>query len=215
MSPAKSRSRFLVNTVTSQTGASMRQPDEPAKQQIVVELLHQLALRAHRVESLQQQRPQQLLRRDRGPAGAAHRAARTRPTAPPAPRPRSPGSTATDDPPAPAPRSSHTRTGSPSAHPTRAFQMPPSTRLKGITKSLRAKDESEFFRNLLVLTASQATVENGRALIAECTARTSFETSRERDGEASSHGRDRVGHVPLGPDRRRRGVGKPREGRRL
>ena len=42
-------------------------PDEPAEQQIVVELLHQLALRSDRVERLQQQRPQQLLRRDRGP----------------------------------------------------------------------------------------------------------------------------------------------------
>ena len=44
------------------------EPDEPAEQQVVVELLHQLPLRAHRVERLQQQRPQQLLRRDRGPA---------------------------------------------------------------------------------------------------------------------------------------------------
>ena len=42
-----------------------REPDEPAEQQIVVELLHQLPFRAHRVERLQQQRPQQPLRRDR------------------------------------------------------------------------------------------------------------------------------------------------------
>ena len=38
------------------------QPDKPAEQQVVVELLHQLPLGAHRVE-----RPQQLLRRDRRP----------------------------------------------------------------------------------------------------------------------------------------------------
>jgi hypothetical protein len=30
------------------------EPDEPAKQQIVVDLFHQLALRAHRVERLQE-----------------------------------------------------------------------------------------------------------------------------------------------------------------
>ena len=45
-----------------------RQADEPAEQQVVVQLLHELALRAHRIESLQQQRPQQLLGRDRRPA---------------------------------------------------------------------------------------------------------------------------------------------------
>jgi hypothetical protein len=47
-----------------------RQSDEPAKQQIVVELLHQLPLGAHRVEGLQEERPQQLLGRNGGPAGA-------------------------------------------------------------------------------------------------------------------------------------------------
>src|SRR6266568_4314711 len=41
---------------------------EPAKQEIVVELLHQLALRAEAVEHLQEQGTQQLLRRDRWPA---------------------------------------------------------------------------------------------------------------------------------------------------
>jgi hypothetical protein len=41
-------------------------PKEPAEQQVVIELLHQLALRAHRVEGLEQQRPQQLLRRNEG-----------------------------------------------------------------------------------------------------------------------------------------------------
>ena len=43
------------------------QPDEPAKQQVVIELLHQLPLAANRVERLQQQRAQQLLRRNRRP----------------------------------------------------------------------------------------------------------------------------------------------------
>jgi hypothetical protein len=42
--------------------------NEPAEQQIVIELLHQLPLGTHRIERLQQQRPQQLLRRDRRPA---------------------------------------------------------------------------------------------------------------------------------------------------
>src|SRR6201988_4418289 len=45
-----------------------RKPDEPAEEQIEVELLHQLPFRAHRIERLQQQRPQQPLRRDRWPA---------------------------------------------------------------------------------------------------------------------------------------------------
>src|SRR5512132_1841498 len=42
--------------------------DEPAEQQTVVQLLHQLPLRADGLKRLQQQRPQQLLRRDRRPA---------------------------------------------------------------------------------------------------------------------------------------------------
>src|SRR5512146_3387065 len=66
ISPPNSRSRFLVNTLTSHTFSSM--PDEPAEQQIVIELFHQLPLRADGVERLQQQRSQQLLRRDRRPA---------------------------------------------------------------------------------------------------------------------------------------------------
>ncbi len=45
-----------------------REPDEPTEQQIVVELFHQLPFRAHRVERLQQQRPQQPLWRDRRPS---------------------------------------------------------------------------------------------------------------------------------------------------
>lgn len=46
-----------------------RQADEPAEQHVVGDLLHQLPLRADREQGLQQQRPQQLLRRDRGAAG--------------------------------------------------------------------------------------------------------------------------------------------------
>src|SRR5258705_406296 len=42
-----------------------READEPAEQQIIVELLHQLPFRAHRVKRLKQQRSQQPLRRDR------------------------------------------------------------------------------------------------------------------------------------------------------
>jgi len=42
--------------------------DEPAEQEIEVQLLHQLALGPHGVERLQQHRPQQLLGRDRGAA---------------------------------------------------------------------------------------------------------------------------------------------------
>jgi hypothetical protein len=41
-----------------------RQLDKPAEQQIIAELLHQLPLRAHRLEGLQQQRAKQLLRSD-------------------------------------------------------------------------------------------------------------------------------------------------------
>src|ERR1700681_3601258 len=42
-----------------------RKPYEPAVQEIVVQLLHQLAFRPNAVEHLQQQGAQQLLRRDR------------------------------------------------------------------------------------------------------------------------------------------------------
>ena len=41
------------------------QAHEPAVEQVVVDLLDQLALAPDRVQHLQQQRPQQLLRRDR------------------------------------------------------------------------------------------------------------------------------------------------------
>jgi hypothetical protein len=42
-------------------------PYEPAEQQVVLHLLHQHPLAPHRVQHLQQQRPQQLRRRDRRP----------------------------------------------------------------------------------------------------------------------------------------------------
>jgi hypothetical protein len=41
---------------------------EPAKQQVIVQLFHQLAFRADRIEGLEQKRPEQLLGRDRRPA---------------------------------------------------------------------------------------------------------------------------------------------------
>jgi hypothetical protein len=41
------------------------QAHEPAEQQVIVELFHQQSFAAHRVQRLQQQRPQQLLRRYR------------------------------------------------------------------------------------------------------------------------------------------------------
>jgi hypothetical protein len=44
------------------------EPDEPPEQQVVLQLLNQQGLAAHRVQCLQQQRPQQMLRRDRGPS---------------------------------------------------------------------------------------------------------------------------------------------------
>src|ERR1039458_8246383 len=43
-----------------------RKPYEPAVQKIVVQLFHELSFRPNAVEHLQQQRAQQLLRRDRG-----------------------------------------------------------------------------------------------------------------------------------------------------
>jgi hypothetical protein len=43
-------------------------PDEPAKQQIELQPLHQLSLRADRIERLQEHRSHQLLRRDRRPS---------------------------------------------------------------------------------------------------------------------------------------------------
>jgi hypothetical protein len=42
------------------------EPDQPAEQKVIVQLLHQQPLRANRVERLQQQRPHQPLGRNRG-----------------------------------------------------------------------------------------------------------------------------------------------------
>ena len=50
-------------------GVIHAQTDEPAEQQVVFELLHQEPLAAHREERLQQQRSQQVLGRNRRPAG--------------------------------------------------------------------------------------------------------------------------------------------------
>lgn len=47
-----------------------RQANEPAEEQVVIHLLHELALRADRIEGLQEQRTQQLLGRDRWPPNA-------------------------------------------------------------------------------------------------------------------------------------------------
>src|SRR6266850_829523 len=42
-------------------------PDKPAEQKVKLQSLHQLAFRADAIERLQQHRPKQLLRRNRGP----------------------------------------------------------------------------------------------------------------------------------------------------
>lgn len=44
--------------------------DKPAEQEVVIQLLHELPLAPHAVEGLQQERSEELLRRDRGAAGA-------------------------------------------------------------------------------------------------------------------------------------------------
>ena len=67
MSPASSRSRFLRERRRRPHRVVHRQADKPAEQQVVVQLLHQQPLAPHGVEHLQQQRAQQLLRRDRRP----------------------------------------------------------------------------------------------------------------------------------------------------
>ena len=45
------------------------QAHEPAEQQVIVQLFHQQPFAAHRVQRLQQERSQQLFRRDRRPPG--------------------------------------------------------------------------------------------------------------------------------------------------
>src|SRR3954452_14982415 len=91
-----------------------------AKQYVVAQLLHQLPLRADREERLQQQGPQQLLGRDRGPSGQRVRADRTRATDAPAPRSPAGGSGAVDDPAAPAPPGPRGRPGDLADDPARA-----------------------------------------------------------------------------------------------
>jgi hypothetical protein len=59
--------RFFAKVDASHTASSMPRRDEPAKQQVEVDPIDQLALRADRVERLQQQGPEQLLRGDRRP----------------------------------------------------------------------------------------------------------------------------------------------------
>ena len=75
------------------------EPDKPAEQQVVVDPLDQLPLRADRIEGLQQQGPQQPLRRDRLPAERRIQRVELAATATSAPRWRSPGSPAADGPP--------------------------------------------------------------------------------------------------------------------
>src|SRR6202048_2570438 len=59
-------------------GVVRGEPNKPAIQKIIVELLHQLAFRADRVERLKQQGAQQLLRRDRWPPLAGIKLAEAR-----------------------------------------------------------------------------------------------------------------------------------------
>jgi len=68
MSALSSRSRFFVNTVGTQTGSSIDRPHEPAEQQVVLHLLHQLRLGADREQDLHQRGPEQAFRRDTRPA---------------------------------------------------------------------------------------------------------------------------------------------------
>jgi hypothetical protein len=49
-------------------GVVHAEPDKPAKQQVIGELFHQHPLAAHRIQHLEQERPQQVLGRDRRPA---------------------------------------------------------------------------------------------------------------------------------------------------
>ncbi len=42
--------------------------NQPPEHQVIIQLLHELTLRANRIEGLQQKRPEQFLRRYRGAA---------------------------------------------------------------------------------------------------------------------------------------------------
>jgi hypothetical protein len=54
----------LLNTEWFHTAVLDGQADEPAEQQVVLDLLDELPLAAHAVEHLQQHRAHELLRRD-------------------------------------------------------------------------------------------------------------------------------------------------------
>src|SRR3954471_16318428 len=64
-------------------------------------------------------------------------------------------------------------------------------------------------------TASEAVVMDGSDLVCAGAAWASFETACEGDRQPASHGCDRVGHVPLWPDRERRGGCNARIGEAL
>ena len=98
MSPSSSRSRFFEKHRVVPGRIVHPDPDEPAEQQVVFQPLHQLPLRADRVERLQQHRPQAASPAGSTAARSAHRAPRSHAPAPTAPRSRSPGSPAADDP---------------------------------------------------------------------------------------------------------------------
>ena len=63
------RSRFLEDRHVPDRVVDV-ESHKPAKQEVVIELLHQKSLAAHRVEHLQEQRTQKLFRRDRRPPAA-------------------------------------------------------------------------------------------------------------------------------------------------
>src|SRR5260370_15386141 len=65
MSPSKSRSRFLVNTVGTHTVFVHVQANKPSKDQVVFQFLHQHSFAANRIQHLQKQCSQQLLWRNR------------------------------------------------------------------------------------------------------------------------------------------------------
>ena len=139
-SPSRSRSRFFVNTVAIPDRIIHRQTDEPAEQKIVVDLLHQLALRAHREERLQQRRPQQLLRRDRGPSDL--RIKRVKSLRQPGQRlvHQRPDRPAADDPSRSDPPTAGTKKTLPTLVPRRAWQITPSLQNDEITISPCSRD---------------------------------------------------------------------------
>ncbi len=118
------------------------QANEPTEHQVIIQLLHELTLRANRREGLQQKRPEPffrrcILRRYRGAANlriqaifaykpSLHTSAQSRATEPQELDPRWPGSTAADDPLVRGLCNSHQKTRFRSEHPTRASLSPAS-----------------------------------------------------------------------------------------